>query len=109
MKVLTDKLTNAILSIAQKADIVASGIDLGGSIFGIAINDGVFAEELPTIMDVVTIPEGVIPHKYCYTESVGFYLNPNYTIPESDQIVALKSQVNLMQNALDELILGGTL
>jgi len=107
MKVLTNKITNEILVIGQKADIVSNGIDLGGTILGIAVNDGVFVEDLPNIIDVEVVPDEVIPHKYCYTVAHGFVLNQNYSIPESEQISALKRQVSLMQTALDELILGG--
>lgn len=38
--------------------------------------------------DVDSLPEDFKPNKYCYTESEGFYLNPDYEEPVSDEYTA---------------------
>ena len=37
------------------------------------------------LYDVEVLPEGFEPNKYCYTETEGFYLNPNYEEPVSPE------------------------
>ena len=37
------------------------------------------------LYDVEVLPEDFEPNKYCYTETEGFYLNPNYEEPVSPE------------------------
>lgn len=38
--------------------------------------------------EVDSIPEDFEPNKYCYTETEGFYLNPDFEEPVSDDYMA---------------------
>lgn len=58
------------------------------------------------------IPNENIIYKYCYTKEEGFYINPNYSEPvnlekEVERLTRenenLKSQLDIMQEALDFL------
>ena len=37
------------------------------------------------IVEKESIPDYVIPEKYCYTEKDGYYLNPNWEEPEENK------------------------
>lgn len=62
-------------------------------------------------VEVSDFPDGILEHKYCYTEEKGFYPNPNYVEPydietEVKRLTTeneeLKTTVtNLENNALD--------
>jgi len=59
-------------------------------------------------IEVSLIPEGVVPHEYCYTKSEGFFRNPNY-VPyySSDQrIKMLEEQLRDTQMIINEVVFG---
>jgi hypothetical protein len=94
MKVLVNKYSYVVEYIGTKADIVSNGIDVGEFIFG-------QAPDRPTvdILDL-TIPDGIIAKKYCYTTEKGFYLNPAYVAPvNQEDFDVLKASFKNLQNA----------
>jgi len=104
MKILTKN--NKIIAISKTAEIVPNGIKLDNYILGIAVGqDGKFAEELPKIYDVETVPPEVIEEKYCYMEEKGFYSNNEYNDDSKDlkdEISSLKKQVDEQNKKLSE-------
>lgn len=70
----------------------------------------VFGEPDLEIYEIENIPDEVEPIKYLYLNGE-FIPNPSYVefkTPE-EEIEELKERINLMQKALDDLILGGGL
>lgn len=45
--------------------------------------DIAFPDWMVDIYEVSEVPSEVIPEKYCYTETDGFYINPNYIEPDA--------------------------
>ena len=101
MKILLDG-NNVVIHISENAQLVENGIDVGGLVYG---------DKTLQIIEVESVPEAVLPQKYCYTVGSGFYLNSGYVeyIGPEQKVSQLEAQVALMQVALDELILGGAL
>lgn len=98
-KVLVNNYSGAVEYIGIKADTVSNGIDVGEFIFG---QDN--SNPLVTAMDL-SVPDGVIAHKYCYDAIKGFNLNPAYVAPASqDDVIALQSQ---MAQTVLALVSGG--
>lgn len=93
-KILVNTYSNIVEYIGVKADIVSNGIDVGEFIFGQEPNN-------PTVTVVeIDVPSGVIAQKYCYTADKGFYLNPAWVQPISDEVfTALKTQFTNLQAA----------
>lgn len=87
------------------AEVVESGIKLDDFVFAVSVDDGVFTQELPDIINIEEsdIPNDFIPEKYLYDPSLGFTINPVYQNSVDVQI----------QTAIDEytlsLIEGGLL
>lgn len=46
------------------------------------------------LYDVEALPDDFEPNKYCYTETDGFYLNPDFKDPEQTEIDELLSEVS---------------
>ena len=68
-----------------------------------AIDNGYVCKE------VTDIPEEVEPHKYCYTENDGFYLNPDYVEPAKpteERVIELEQQVAELTRKLTALLNG---
>ena len=38
-----------------------------------------------TVPEAIEVPDEVMPEKWCYTKTRGFYLNPEYKEPESTE------------------------
>ena len=70
--------TNQIIAISEVAELCESGIKTDNYIIGIASDgEGNFVEELPSIYEVESVPEGVFAgDKWCYTLEKGFYISP---------------------------------
>lgn len=87
------------------AEVVESGVKLDDFVFAVTVEDGVFTQELPEIIDIdeLLIPNDFIPEKYLYDSVSGFVINPVYENSVQMQI----------QTAIDEytmsLIEGGLL
>lgn len=74
-----------------------------------ADGDGIVKLNL-TKVEVDTVPVEVKVIKYNYNAIDGFYLNPNYIEPVSrKELDNVKEQLSLAQQAIDDLILGGSL
>ena len=74
--------------------MVSNGIDVGEYIYG-QVPD----HPTVTVMDL-TVPDGIIAHKYCYTADKGFYLNPAYVSPIcADDFKILQQTVKNTQTA----------
>lgn len=56
--------------------------------------DGILAypSELYSSFSVETLPEGEIK-KYCYTEEMGFYENPNYVEPDPTNTYGIPDEI----------------
>lgn len=90
MFIVTDK-NNVIIHISETKDYQSNGnllVDNGKLAIAAYLVNGVY--------EVETVDEGVVPSKYCYTESAGFYKNPNWKeyFSTDDRIDALESAVN---------------
>lgn len=69
--------------------------------------DGILAypSELYSSFSVETLPEGEIK-KYCYTEEMGFYENPNYVEPDPTNTYGIPDEVlaQIRQDTLDSIV-----
>jgi len=96
MKVLIDKNTNVIIDIKEKAEMVDNGLDVGDVVYG--------CYDIITVYEVESVPENVKPQKYKYIDG-NFIVNSDYK-----EFVTFESQqikIDLIQKALDDLIMGG--
>lgn len=82
-------------------------VELNGQMYYIIDNDYICVE-----VEDDSIPNENIIYKYCYTKEAGFYVNPDYSEPinlekEVERLtqenINLKSQLDIMQEALDFL------
>ena len=80
MIVITSKETNVYLMSGTRLDHMENG-------YPRLVNEDVaFPTEMVNVYENVTIPTGITPAKYCYTEKDGFTLNPNYQEPNKYNI-----------------------
>lgn len=98
MKIIVRKYDKVVVFIGEKAEIVENGIDVGGLVYG--------GENIYDIFDLTTLPNEVKAQKYKFKDGV-FVINDGYQAPY-DMDMLIRNQ-NLMQKALDELLLGGGL
>ena len=69
--------SNRIRMMGKRLDYMANG-------YPRLIDENVaFPTEMVDVHEVESVPDEVIPEKYCYTEADGFYLNPNYVEPDA--------------------------
>ncbi len=90
MFIVTDK-NDVIIHISETKDYQSNG--------NLLVDNGklaIAAYLVNAVYEVETVDEGVTPSKYCYTESKGFYKNPNWKeyFSTEDRIAALESAVN---------------
>ena len=82
MKIIVKKETNEILAITEKIEFQSNGnpvvVKDGSKVAFIAAMCKEFDDKLFTDADVT---EEIKPLKYCYTQTEGFYLNPNWEEP----------------------------
>ena len=72
--------SNRIRMMGKRLDYMANG-------YPRLIDENVaFPTEMVDVHEVESVPDEVIPEKYCYTEADGFYLNPNYVEPDPTNI-----------------------
>ena len=71
---------------------------------GIVTNECIFIETDLVVKDVATIPDGVIPQKYCYTDELGFYENPNWVDPTLLEPIT-RAEYLKQQEVIDALVL----
>ncbi|PKM49575.1 MAG: hypothetical protein CVV02_15155 [Firmicutes bacterium HGW-Firmicutes-7] len=69
---------------------------------GILVDDRVIYAEEFDIVEVTEILQGVAPQTHKYVNGQ-FIVNENHVMPEQDQLAKLKTDVELMKRALDEL------
>jgi len=50
----------------------------------------------------VNVPNEVVEQKYCYDETNGFYVNPNYVYYYSEE-----ERISALEDMMNEIILGG--
>ena len=102
---------NIIFAKSPIAKIVHNGIALDGYVFGVPTDDtGKFCEALPDIVEVQEsdIPTDFVHGKYKYVNGK-FLINTDYIETKSIEQLFKEQQlkIELMQEALNELILGG--
>lgn len=78
MKKLLINENNILVYISDICETVVNGFFVG--------NNMVFNPDGLHIEEVGSVPEEVIPQKYCYTQDDGFYLNENYIDPATIDI-----------------------
>lgn len=64
---------NILIYVSDVCETVENGFFVG--------NNTVFNPAGLHVEEVDTVPDGVIPQKYCYTAADGFVENPNYVDP----------------------------
>lgn len=80
MIVITAKETDVFIAQGEHLDYMDNG-------YPRLVDENVaFPTEMVNVFEGVTIPSGVEPNKYCYTESEGFTENPNYVEPNKYNI-----------------------
>lgn len=64
----------------------------------------IISENNLEFIDVGDIPDYVEPHKYCYTDEKGFYINPDYVEPTPEPTLnSLQEQISELVSNLDYL------
>ena len=53
------------------------------------------------VVEVETVPDGVVASKYCYSDTDGFYENPNWVEPPKP----LEEQVAELNEIVDQLLI----
>lgn len=94
MKILIKPETNEVIAASKVAEIASNGIQLDNYTYGIAVSsEGEFVEEMPTILDVLEIPNDFAPYTYLYIDGA-FIPNSQYSRYESDsdKITRLESE-----------------
>lgn len=80
MYIITDKKKNTIIGIGQEMDYLSNGYPR------LIEENTAFVTEQVNISEVATVPDEVEEEKYCYTAEKGFYPNPDWVEPETDDI-----------------------
>lgn len=101
MKVLVDRNTKVVIDVVENATVTEVGINVGNCIYASGLQIDIY--------DLAAVPEEVKPQQYKYNEISGFTVNPSYTQPfdPMERIKQLEGNQALMQQAIDDLILGG--
>ena len=76
MFIVTDKNTNVVKGHSKTVHYWSNGYPVLDDIPCAYIKDNV------NVYEVATVPDGILPNKYCYTETDGFTLNPEWIEPE---------------------------
>lgn len=93
MILITEKTHGVILEIGEQLDYMENGYPR------LIEKNIAFPDWSVNVYKDVKVPEEVQPHKYCYTDGKGFYVNEDYTEPEKlytlDEAAAIiASEVN---------------
>ena len=78
MYIISNKIDNEILGLGKTLDYLDNGYPR------LVEEDVAFVLDAVNVFEADSIPEGVEPVKYCYTEAEGFYINPNWKEPNPD-------------------------
>lgn len=97
MFIITAKNSDTILHISETAERIEDTI--------ILVDNGslnlVSAEKLP-IIEVSAVPAEVEAQRYCYSETKGFYVNPDYVEPVPEpSMYDLQAQISELSANLD--------
>ena len=69
--------SNRITMMGESLDYMSNG-------YPRLVNENVaFPDWMVYVHEIESVPSEVIPEKYCYTESDGFYINPNWVEPDA--------------------------
>jgi len=79
MKKLLINENNVVIYISDICEIVENGFFVG--------NNLVFNPTGLHVEEVESVAEEIVPQKYCYTSEEGFYINPDYTEPSTEEQV----------------------
>lgn len=75
MFVIVEKNKNIIMNMGNKLDYMDNG-------YPRLIEENIaFPTEMVNVLEIETIPEEVVPARYCYTAEDGFYANPDWKEP----------------------------
>lgn len=99
MNILTRKEDDVVVCIANTTEMVSNGI--------LVDNDVVFGNsDQYNVFEKVTIPEGVTPQAYKYTENGGFEKNSDYVpfIPVEVKTKQLENELLNTKLAMAELV-----
>ena len=80
MYLITVKEDNRIIMVGEALDYMSNGYPR------LVDEDIGFPIDMVNVYEVSEMPSEVIPEKYCYTESEGFYINPDYVEPDPTNI-----------------------
>ena len=80
MYLITVKEDNRIIMVGEALDYMSNGYPR------LVDEDIAFPIDMVNVYEVSEMPSEVIPEKYCYTESEGFYINPDYVEPDPTNI-----------------------
>ena len=89
MFIITYKENNVVRTSGQNLDYLENGYP---RILDTNIS---FPKEKVNVFEVNSIPEDFVSSKYCYTEIDGFYKNPNYIEPISENIYNIPDKTYL--------------
>ena len=51
------------------------------------------------VIEVETVPEGIVPSKYCYTKEEGFYKKPNYR-----EHFSMEQRLSAVEEAINSIL-----
>ena len=77
MYLITLKDDNRLMMMGEALDYMSNGYPR------LIDEDIAFPTDMVNVHEVSEVPLEVIPEKYCYTESEGFYINPNWVEPDA--------------------------
>ena len=79
--------SNRIMMMGEHLDYMSNG-------YPRLIDENVaFPTEMVDVHEVESVPSEVMPEKYCYTESDGFYINPDYIEPDPTNTYGIPDDV----------------
>lgn len=100
MKVLVEKETNHVIASGEEIEKVLGGYKIGDYTY---LDNGNFEVQI-----IENVPNDVTPRKYILLNG-DITPNPNYieVKPVEEIVTQLQERINLLQQALDDLLLGG--
>lgn len=97
MVILTKKTDNVIVEIGENLDYMKNGYPR------IIEKNVAYPDWSVNVYENIEVPEEVQLHKYCYTETEGFYENPDWVDPEEAIMDTPEYQAGYDQAVLDLL------
>lgn len=96
MYLVVSKDTNAVMNWGNEIVTASNGY------IKLVDEKMLFIPDMVNIFEIDDIPSEVSIIKYCYTEELGFYINPNYIDPEFEKLYTLDEAATILAQEVSQ-------